>query len=101
MSGGHFDYVQHRIAGVAEALTRDAELWSHPHCDEWRPDDEPLPAYPPEITSAFKSAAKLCEAAALAVRDVDWLLSGDDGEETFLAHAEKWRHLAGDGAPDN
>ena len=86
MSGGHFDYEQCRILNAADDLE---ELILNP--PEWT-------NYRPETWVEFTKALYfLCKAAAYLQR-VDWLLSGDDGEDRFherlkedLEHLEKVR----------
>ena len=95
MSGGHFDYVQGRIIAVAQDLASEAELWSRPQKPDrfryWQPDEE-IPPLAPDTIEAFRVVARLCELASQAVHDVDWLLSGDIGEDGFRTAAEQWRH---------
>ena len=81
MSGGYFDYDQYRIDSVADSINRAIET----------NDDEPGyhwsgrvgRGYSPETIARFREAvATLNRASAMAHR-VDWLLSGDDSEESF------------------
>ena len=68
MSGGYFDYNQHQIRQTAD------EVESLIHENE----------YPPEIMAKFKKGLKLLLKAEIYVQRIDWLVSGDDGEENFL-----------------
>jgi hypothetical protein len=92
MSGGSFDYLQWRIFQAAKDIELEAEKWSKPRPDEWS-EDHMIEPYNQETIDGFLIAAKLCTAAAMAMHDVDWLLSGDTGEDNFADSSEKWRHL--------
>lgn len=82
MSGGRFQYQQFRIEDIAVEID---EIISS--------NDDGLheyggKGYPPEVIEKFKEAAHtLRQAADMAMR-VDWLVSGDDGEESFLSRWE-------------
>ena len=81
MSGGHFPGNYHigEIAREIEELIRsnnDTEL------NEWGTPRGYF--YPPEIIKEFKKAVKLLKQADVYVHRIDYLVSGDDGEESFL-----------------
>lgn len=69
MSGGHFDYVQYRIDDAANEIERQAT---------WVGSD-----YQPVTLARFTEAAATLRLAAKMLHRVDWLLSDDDGEESF------------------
>ncbi len=69
MSGGHFDYLQFRIEDVAGDLKR--EIADH------LTNDESI------TTERLKETVLTLEKAAIMLHRVDWLFSGDDGEESF------------------
>lgn len=78
MSGGHFDYIQHRIRDVAcelRTLVEGSRLF----------DDD---SYPGEVIDKLAECACITELAALYIHRVDWLLSGDDSEETFIKRTD-------------
>ena len=87
MSGGHFQYQQYRIEEIAVEI--DEMIESN--------DDETLNQYgerrgnkyPPEIIEKFKEAAHTLRQAAEMTQRVDWLVSGDDGENSFMRRWEK------------
>ena len=84
MSGGHFDYIDMRIEDVAVEIDRLIEtnniknMWNESH------------DYPSDITFAFRIAAKELRKASAMAHAIDWLVSGDDGEETFR---KKWNNI--------
>ena len=58
----------------------------NPEKDEWGDIGH---HYPQQIIERFKQAAHTIRQAQEMVQRVDWLVSGDDGEETFLS---RWCH---------
>jgi hypothetical protein len=82
MSGGHFDYKQHQVREIAEDIERliatngkkDADGWGH--------------EYSPAIIEKFKEAAHTLERAADMAQRVDWLVCGDDGDDSFMS---RWK----------
>lgn len=71
MSGGHFDYLQYRVEESADSLET---IYKHSYSDE--------------TIKKFKIAVETMRKASLMMQRVDWLLSGDDGEESFH---ERWK----------
>ena len=82
MSGGHFDYAQYRIediaVGIDEVIAANDDKTLN-ECGQRRGN-----GYPPEIIEKFREAAHTLRQAAEMAQRVDWLLSGDDGEDCFL-----------------
>ena len=82
MSGGHFDYQQYRLHDIATMI--DELIASN--------DDESLDefgnrrgrGYGPEIIERFKLASYTLKRSGTMAQRIDWLVSGDDGEESFL-----------------
>jgi hypothetical protein len=99
MSGGHFDYIQYRFTDMYEdiekvisknGIEKSAEQIKadNPWLDlsdkqqiEWYKYDY---NYPKEVIQKFKEGAELIKKAQVYAQRIDWLLSGDDGEESFL-----------------
>lgn len=84
MSGGYFDYNQWRVEELADdidrVIVRSTKLLDNP------PDEDSYEhcyVYTPETLAKFAEARDLLRKAANMAQRVDWLLSGDDGEETF------------------
>lgn len=98
MSGGRFEYKQYQFGYIADDIEGVARKNGKPKTREelkeesWRSDDwyERYPEdlnhykYPDEVVEKFKEAVKLIRTAQIYVHRIDWLLSGDDGEESFL-----------------
>jgi len=62
MSGGHFNYRQREIGYIAESIQ----------------------SHPDEIIEKFKEAVDILRKAEVYAQRIDWYLSGDDGDETFI-----------------
>ena len=98
MSGGHWDYIQYRFTDIAEdidelieqngKLKSEKELKEYSwHDEDWYnkyPEDRYHYEYPQEVIEEFKNAAQAVRIAQVYIQRMDWLLSGDDGEESFL-----------------
>lgn len=52
-------------------------------------DDEYYPEYTDETIQIFKDAVKLLRKAAIYANRIDWLLSGDDGEDNLKERLKK------------
>ncbi len=103
MSGGRFDYDQYKIGYIADAIEQEIRKSGKPKTREelkeenWR-DDEWYRKYPEElyhykysdaVIEKFKRAVYLLRKAQIYAHRIDWLLSSDDGEETFLERLEE------------
>ena len=73
MSGGHFNCGQFNIEIAADEI--DSLIDAND-------------IYSDETIEKFRQAAKVVRQAALMVHRIDWLVSGDDGEDTFHA---RWK----------
>lgn len=81
MSGGRFDYLQYRFSEIIDAieqeiLDNDAEPKSK---HEWFEPNR----FKPETLDEFRKGIEYLKKAQIYAQRIDWLLSGDDGEETF------------------
>ena len=77
MSGGHFDYKDMQIRYIADEIERVIQE-----------DDGNFPLSP-EVIKRFKEAVVTLRRASIMMHRIDWLLSGDDGEETFIRNWDK------------
>lgn len=85
MSGGHFDHPQWHIHEAAEDIERLIATNDDKTPNEW--GDPKGRGYPPAIIAKFREAAHTLHQAAEMLQRVDWLVSDDDGPETFM---ERW-----------
>ena len=98
MSGGRFNYDQYRIRDIANEVEKEiynsgkkktkieleAESWRDPDWYEKYPEDLYHYEYPEEVINEFIKAYKILRVAEIYAHRIDYLLSGDDGEETFM-----------------
>jgi len=106
MSGGFFNYDQSRIRNMIDSIEdlienngrakTEEELrdsaWGSSNYKEYfekYPDEKFLHAYSDEVIEEFKKAVKYLNIAYVYAQRIDWLVSGDDGEESFLKRLEK------------
>jgi hypothetical protein len=86
MSGGHFDYNQYKIRDIADSVEQiirnNNKKKEHPIEYSW--ESEYYYEYPPEVIEKFKEGLVILKLAEVYAQRIDWLLSGDDGDETFL-----------------
>jgi hypothetical protein len=97
MSGGHFNYDQYRIETIADTIqslidkngkekTKEERSWEY--YDFSKDHDNFHYEYPAEVIEKFKVAVEILKRAQIYAHRIDWLVSGDDGEETFLKRLE-------------
>lgn len=109
MSGGHFEYSQYRINDIADELEEiiekngkpipweDLDYYDRQQFDNNEKTYEKAEAvekfyntyYPPEIIERFKEGLKVLRRAYIYAQRIDWLLSGDDGEDSFMRRLDK------------
>jgi hypothetical protein len=97
MSGGAFDYQQRLIPDIIERIEEEISLNGKIKTEEelkeesWRggdwyekyPEDLKYYEYPEDIIAHFKDGIKYLRLAYIYAQRIDWLLSGDDGEDSF------------------
>ena len=101
MSGGHFDYYQWHINDIADgieeylyghSLDEDVEDYIRDHWLEneekeyIRKNKHTIPNrcnYSKETIKEFKKGLAILRKAYIYAQRIDWLLSDDDGEESF------------------
>ena len=79
MSGGHFDYQQYRLYDIAHMIDELIAGNNIPNTFGHARN------YSAETIAKFKLAAETLRRASAMAGRVDWLVSGDDSEETFHA----------------
>lgn len=84
MSGGHFNYYQRHIGDIIEKLDEVIELNGKPVPEKTSQfDNDYYYDYSPETIAKFKEGLYYLNKAQIFAQRIDWLLSGDDGEDTF------------------
>lgn len=85
MSGGHFNYNQHYMEYIAEDIEK--KIRDNKIKNEWISDEEwermGRRYYSNETIKEFRKGIKALKKAYVYAQRIDWLISGDDGEETF------------------
>jgi len=87
MSGGYFDYEQYKIDRIADQVEHLIETNDDKTLDEWgwiRGH-----GYSPEVIAEFRKGLHYLLVAAVYAQRIDWLVSGDDGEDGFLNRLHK------------
>lgn len=82
MSGGYFDYNQYRIGQIADDIDllisnndrTDQNEWGRPYGSN----------FPKEVIEKFQEAVIVLRKAQIMAQRIDWLVSADDGIESFL-----------------
>ena len=94
MSGGHFDYYQYHIREIAESIQEELDQQGQAipksSLRYGYSDQEQLfyETYSPKVQEIFIEAVKALKTAYVYAQRIDWFLSGDDGEESFLKRLE-------------
>ena len=98
MSGGAFDYKQYNISMIADEIEQTIERSGRPKTKEELKDEswgrdtswyERYPEalnhykYPDDVIEEFKKGVDILRKAHVYAQRIDWLISGDDGEESF------------------
>lgn len=82
MSGGHFQYHQYKIGYIADEVD---DIISNNDSDEKNAYGDAIGLHlPTEIIDEFKAGLFILRQAQIYAHRIDWLLSGDDGEDSFL-----------------
>ena len=98
MSGGHFDYKQYHISEIADSIEHELEIqgkekpkesyYGSTYYDDY-PDERYYYTYPENVQEKMREAVRHLRIAAIYAKRVDWLLCGDDGEESFLRRLDE------------
>ena len=99
MSGGRFEYKQYEIGNIADYVhneicksgkpkpeheIKDTKRWSGDDWYEKYPEDLNHYQYPDEVIEELKKGYWILRQASIYAQRIDWLLSGDDGDESFI-----------------
>lgn len=99
MSGGRFDYDQFRIKSIAEQIEEHLDDMGKERYDvdssfmrdfyDKYPEAKYNPVESDIVQEKMREAIKALKIAHIYAQRVDWYLSGDDGEESFLSRLEQ------------
>lgn len=73
MSGGAFDYLQYRINDIIDGI--EECISENKHKEYYQFSEETI--------NEFRKGIELLKRSKIYTQRIDWLVSGDDGEETF------------------
>jgi len=82
MSGGHFNYKQYDIGHIADEVEQIIIDNNSTEEDEY--GDSKGCHFTPEIIDEFKKGLKILRQAQVYAQRIDWLVSSDDGPDSFL-----------------
>ena len=77
MSGGHFNYNQYKIGMIADEIENLIE--NNQIKDQWGYSNN----FSEKTIKEFREAIFLLRSAQIYAQRIDWLVSGDDGEDNF------------------
>jgi hypothetical protein len=90
MSGGHFEYLQYRITDIVDSIQDEIDKNGKPLSKDllereryWSSEQTHYYEYPEDIIAEFKKGIELLKMAQVYAHRIDWLLSSDDGEDSF------------------
>lgn len=81
MSGGHFDYNQYKIGYIADEVEQLILTNTSKELSDW--GDCKGRHYSPETIAEFNRALHILKIAQVYAQRIDWLVSGDDSEDSF------------------
>lgn len=81
MSGGHFEYSQYQIEQIASDIEQLIINNDSEEKNEW--GDPLFIQYSAETIEEFKKGLSILRQAFVYAQRIDWLVSGDDSEDTF------------------
>ena len=82
MSGGRWDYVQYRLEDIARDISEIIKTNDSTELTEW--GTQYGRGYDVDTLDALSEAIPIIRMAAVHIQRADWLLSGDDGEDSYL-----------------
>jgi len=81
MSGGHFQYKQWEISNIADEVEQLILMNDSEEKDQW--GNRMGCHFSPETIEEFKKGLIVLRQAYVYAQRIDWLVSGDDGEDSF------------------
>ena len=100
MSGGFFDYKEWHINCIAEQIEQEVILsgkpiprkkWEYWQMERFKehPEEAVNYEFPEPVIRKMEEAIYALRAAAIYAKRVDYLISGDDGEESFISRIKE------------
>jgi len=80
MSGGIFDYLQYRFTEIVDVIEQEIiDNNAEPRPKDWFEPNN----FSEETITEFRKGIECIKKAQIYAQRIDWLLSGDDREDTF------------------
>ena len=100
MSGGAFEYQQYHIEEIADSIEQEIieagreipkEIWAKNHWygSSFDDSDRTYPTYERKTIDIMKRAVYVLRMAYIYAKRIDWMLSGDDGEDTLVERLQE------------
>ena len=100
MSGGAFNYQQYSIEEIADEIEQEIieagreipqEIWvkNHWYGSSFDDSDRTYPTYERKTIDIMKRAVYVLRMAYIYAKRIDWMLSGDDSEESLVKRLEE------------
>ena len=100
MSGGAFDYQQYHIEEIADEIEQEIieagreipqEIWTinHWYGSSFDNSDRTYPTYERRTIDIMKRAVYVLRMAYIYAKRIDWMLSGDDSEESLAKRLDE------------
>ena len=100
MSGGAFEYQQFHIEEIADSIEQEIieagreipkEIWAKNHWygSSFDDSDRTYPTYERKTIDIMKRAVYVLRMAYIYAKRIDWMLSGDDGEDTLVERLQE------------
>lgn len=81
MSGGYFNYDQYKLGYIADSIEQLVRDNNSTELNDW--GNPKAHNFTPETIAEFEQAIRLLKQAVIYAQRIDWLVSGDEGEDTF------------------
>lgn len=87
MSGGHFNYQQYKISEIADEVERLIACNDSKETDRW---GETIGyGFDARVIEKFQEGLRILRQAEIYAQRIDWLVSADDGEDSFLRRLQE------------
>lgn len=83
MSGGHFNYDQYKIGYIADEVEQLIRYNGSEEKDEWGYNRHST--FDEKTIDKFIEGLLMLRMAQVYAQRIDWLVSGDDGEDSFIS----------------
>ena len=87
MSGGAFNYGQFRISDIVDVI--EDEIYHNESIEEYEWGSRRGKHFNEDTIAEFKKGVELLKMAQIYAHRIDWLISADDGENTFHERLKK------------